>query len=170
MFHWCAEYPRVWVTGPQRSGTSICARMICHDTGYEYVDGVPINTWTAKRLRKEFGQREGIVIQCPFAAHMIDQVVAGDPNELVVFLYRDLGDILRSQGCIGWHDRKSLRRYPGSTFETVAARKYELWENETRDKVPTYAEIRYENLRPHPLFVEREDRKGWSARQWQAQA
>jgi hypothetical protein len=166
MFHWCADYQRIWVTGPMRSGTSICARMICHDTGYTYVDGASINTLEANKLRKKFGDREGVVVQCPFAAYMIDKVVAGDDESLVVFMYRHPNDILASQKRIGWADQKELRRYPGATYETLTECKYAQWVCATREYVPNYVELEYEDLAPHPMWVPKALRRNWDKRQW----
>ena len=43
MFEWLSEFERIFVTGPQRSGTRICAKMIAHDIGYEFIDETQIN-------------------------------------------------------------------------------------------------------------------------------
>ena len=44
MFEYLKEFPVVLVTGPQRSGTRICAKMIAHDTGHRFVDEREIHT------------------------------------------------------------------------------------------------------------------------------
>jgi len=169
LFGWMAQYKRIWVTGPQRSGTSITARMIAHDTGYAYQDGVPINKLRVEGLRRKQGSREGVVIQCPFAARNIDQIVEGDDQALVVFVYRNTDDIVKSQERIHWLDSKELDRYPGSTFKTLAKDKYAYWESVTRERVAHWHQVEYDvDLPCHPLWVGKQGRAGWEPRRWRS--
>ena len=168
MFEPLWKWDRIYVTGPQRSGTSICARMICHDTDSAYIDGAPHNRIPAKTIREGFGRCENIVLQAPFLAHDIHLAVHNDPGALVVCMIRDTADIVASQKRIHWVDTKEMRRYPGETYETLAQAKYDRWEAVSRALCPNWMEVEYESLAAHPLWVPKEQRHGasWGKRGW----
>lgn len=153
----------IYVTGPQRSGTTICARMICHDTGYEYIDSERFNSHDGAWMRARNAQRHLFVQHCPFLARTIGQV--SGIRTLVVYLIRDIDDIIASQRRIRWRDVKERRRWPGATWDTIAAHKYAYWETH-KHHIKHYLEVEYESLREHPLWVPRERRKAFGKRQW----
>ena len=168
MFEHLAKWRRIYVTGPQRSGTTICARMICADTRHTYQDGEPINRLKPQAVRERMMRRENVVVQCPFLAHDIHLAVYDDPDAIVVFMIRDVNDIWASQKRIHWADPKELRRYPGETYATLAEAKYARWYAVSRDLCPNWVEVEYESLSEHPLWVPREKRRGagWGVRAW----
>ena len=164
MFEALSEFKRIIVTGPQRSGTNAAAHMIAHDTGFRFIDSIPGNgrewTWHLERLQ----QMSGVVKHAPFLARYIHNFA--DDDTMLVFMRRDLDAILRSQGRIGWKDPKELRRYPGATLETIAARKYSWWESHSRPRCVWYWDLPYEDLARHPLWVPPEQRINFRPRQW----
>ena len=100
MFEELGTYRVVLVTGPQRSGTRIAARMIAADSGLRYVDEDEFGVYNHKRLRAIIAQAEGVVIQCPAMCHMVHKVAAEDV--LVVMMMRDVDDIVASEKRIDW--------------------------------------------------------------------
>ena len=68
MFEDLVKYPRILVTGPQRSGTRICSVMIAHDTNHYHVDerlvGLDCIDMMAGMLYSD-RLTVPIVIQCP---------------------------------------------------------------------------------------------------------
>jgi len=157
-------FDRIYVTGPQRSGTTICARMICHDTGYEFRDSEKHNRHDGLWMRKRNAGRTRFVQHCPFLARTIGQVSA--VSTLVVYLRRDIRDIIKSQHRINWRDGKERARWPGATWDTIAERKYAYWETRQRQHVRHWLEVQYESLRDHPLWVPKKRRRGFGKRQW----
>ena len=90
MFENLAVHNKIVVTGPQRSGTRIGAKMIAADTGHQFVD-------EAEFLIKDTtcsgssSQRDGVVVQAP---HMLKDVVDDPPpGILIVLMRRDLDQI-----------------------------------------------------------------------------
>lgn len=156
-------FTRIYVTGPQRSGTTICARMICHDTGYQYIDSEQVNSHDGTWVRKHNAEKTRFVQHCPFLLRTIAGV--STVRTLVVVMRRDVDDIVASQHRIGWLDSKERARWPGVTFNGIAARKYAYWETH-KEHVRHYLEVEYESLREHPLWVPRQRRKAFGKRQW----
>lgn len=150
---------RVLVTGPQRSGTTICARMIANDADIEYIDEDFIAVDDIARAEELFLRRKGFVLQAPGLAHICHKIDA----DVVVFMIRPVDEIIESPKDIGWGcEDIELSKYSegGGVISEV---KYKYWENQkTCIKCPV--EVHYHDLKEHQMWLC--DRDGWSARQW----
>jgi hypothetical protein len=163
MFEHLGGHRRIIVTGPQRSGTTICARMIAQDTGHEYIDENVIAIHDHLRLRYLINRHPNpFVIQAPGMAHLADHWDA-----FIVWMVRPVAEILASERRIGWEGEwRELAKYPG--YEGPAAvRKYTHWEEFQREQVKEYIEVDYRSLSAHPLWVPKDRRKNFEARQWE---
>jgi hypothetical protein len=166
MFEHLAVHQRIVVTGPQRSGTRIAAKMIAADTGHEFVDEFAFAIKDREQFR-EILRRDSIVVQAP---HMLrDMVDDPPPGSLVVLMRRDLDHIHASAERIRWAEElggntTELRRF-GLTEGDSAAVKYSYWD--THEKSVPFLELEYEALRSHPLFVPDEQRKAFGPLQTQ---
>lgn len=167
MFEGLARFDRVLVTGPQRSGTTICARMIAADTGYVYVDEEDIGIHYLETLRALLDERRGVVVQCPALARWVHTLDV--ESVLVVWMRRALVDILASQERIGWVERGEeeleLSKYD-SLSGPVAEVKWRFWQRVQRPRLANWMEVLYEDLSVHPLWVQKGERDGWMHRQW----
>lgn len=158
MFEHLAVHPRIVVTGPQRSGTRITAKMIAADTGHEFVDEACFQAYDLQRWR-EILQRERVVVQSP---HMLRDVVDNPPPGIfVVLMRRDLANIHESEQRIRWEQKfrgntNELRRF-GRTEGDSAQIKYDYWQ--AHPKAVPFLELPYESIRDHPLFVPDELRR-----------
>jgi hypothetical protein len=167
MFEHLAVHKRIVVTGPQRSGTRIGAKMIAADTGYQFVDEAEFLIKDNDRFR-EFLKRDGVVVQAP---HMLKDVVDDPPPGIfVVLMRRDLDQIHASAARIRWAEdfggnTTELKKF-GLTEGDSAAVKYDYWDSHAKS-VP-FLEVPYESLREHPLFVPDDQRKTFG--HWQTQA
>ena len=138
--------------------------MIAADTGYEYVDEAAF-VFNADKFAKTI-LAESIVVQCPTMSSTIEYYAEDDT--LIVFMFRDIDDIARSEDRIGWavgayKELKSLgmisnhaikyRRGGGRT----APLKYKLWTGQ-KTIIKHYLELEYESLSDHPLWVPKEKR------------
>ncbi len=169
MFEHLAVHPMIVVTGPQRSGTRIAARMIAADTGHRFVDETEFLIKDEARFRALFRSPggEAFVVQAP---HMLKDLVDDPPpGAFVVLMRRELSQIHASAARIGWEER-----YGGNTTELAkfglsqgdsAAVKYAYWDAHPK-KVP-YMELAYESLAAHPLFVPEGLRQGFGPLQTQ---
>jgi len=97
----CAGFDQVLVTGPQRSGTTIGAKVLARELELLYIDEQEIPT-----VREFFGRIVGgdrFVAQAPrFCAYLH---LFGIP---VVVMRRPLEEIVRSQQRIGWQYEAAL--------------------------------------------------------------
>jgi len=78
MFELLSQFNTILVTGPQRAGTRICAKMIAYDTGHEYVDEDSIGMDSLYRLYGLLETNRPMVIQCPVLCrhiHLLSEVM-----------------------------------------------------------------------------------------------
>ena len=88
-------YDRIFLVGPQRSGTTFASKAISHTLGekYRFVDEDEYYVSDIKKF-EEVIQEKYIVVQAPAMTHVID-FYAND-NDLVVFMTRKWSDIVKS--------------------------------------------------------------------------
>jgi hypothetical protein len=153
MFEHLSDYSVILVTGPQRSGTQIAARMIAEDTPLWYLDeqafrAVDVDAWYD--IVAEAGMQ---VIQCPGMCRFVHEF--GDRDDLaVVLMRRSVEDIIASQQRIGWrYEQLELARY-GEIEGPIAEVKYWYWDKHQKDKIQHAYEIDYEciSLRNNGLY------------------
>jgi hypothetical protein len=152
VFEDLGTHRRIAVTGPQRSGTTIAARMIAHDTGFTFVDETQFGVHDPAGLRAAL-DADGVVVQCPsMLRHLVDEPV---PGVLVVLMRRRLDEIHASEDRINWEsalrgNSKELAVF-GLTEGDSARLKYEYWDS--HDRPFPNREVDYDSLPAHPLFV-----------------
>ncbi|MAE66067.1 MAG: hypothetical protein CMJ18_17490 [Phycisphaeraceae bacterium] len=173
MFEQLARFERILVTGPQRSGTTIAARMIAEDLGYRLIDEDAIG-WSApfahdeRRFTQIWSECRRAVIQCPAMAYCIERFA--DERTCIVFMMRDVEAITASEHRISWRGQAAeLQRYGRSPDAGPIARvKYEHWARHQKPRVPHHLEIDYATLKTHPLWLPPDERRAFSAKQTDA--
>lgn len=152
MFEHLKDKPKILVTGPQRSGTRICAMMIAKDLGYRYIDETEIQYANVEKVKDLMKHETNFVIQAPALTDALDEV----KDLFIVYMIRDLKDINESRRMVKLSNyRPPLRPFiPG---QELPEQKYEKW-NLEKSKYQ-YLEQRYEDLKAHPMWVE--ERKNW---------
>ena len=86
MFEELRRWNQIIVTGPQRSGTTIVARMIAMDTGHTFV---PEETWGihgVEKLEEYLDDHPWIVVQAP--TMLVNTPELADDRTLVVLVRR----------------------------------------------------------------------------------
>lgn len=116
---------RIIVTGPQRSGTRIAAKILAHELGYTYVDEDAIGVDNEQAfwqllLPGQTAERDepgNWVLQAPGLSHMVHRLPylvaeaaatapTGRPEDYaVVWMLRDEIAIVKSELRIGWRQR-----------------------------------------------------------------
>lgn len=163
IFQHMKRHSKIMVTGPQRSGTTICARMIAHDTGHTYFDENQIGIDNQGLWQNLFLTQSNFVVQAPGLAH-----VAHEFPGFVVWMQRAVVDIIASQKRIGWgFEDHELRKYRAD-HGPIAQVKYDFWREMQRSMTAKYQEVRFSDLVHHPFFVHRDKRAGFGPRQWSA--
>jgi hypothetical protein len=120
---------KILVSGPQRSGTRICAKMIAHDTGLPYVDETEVpELFTGKSINDknqdwgEIGWQVAATIQemidatCEFSEFVLHcppfmpwlHYVKG---AMVVVMQRPVDEIVRSAKRIDWKKKRQELEY-----------------------------------------------------------
>jgi len=177
MFEYLAKYPKILVTGPHRSGTTFAATAIQYDLRdthglvREELCWRPDLDLTAVRMWL-YETPAPIVMQAPFVADCCHQF----PQAFVVFMFRDVDDIERSQAdhmvlkngnkvAWRWIARTEFGKYNHTGGKKVAELKYETWRFQ-RERLPFHLELEYESLRSHSLWVD--NRKDFHVRQTRA--
>ena len=162
MFADLAKYRIIFVTGPNRAGTTICAQMIAHDTGHDFVIEDEFGFMNFAQLAAFVHSDCGpLVIQCPFLSPWITDLkylIDLDMDDvLVVMMHRYRRDIVRSEMRSGLDFRKidavGKEQYGERTNAHLSDIKYLHWEGQCQD-IPHAMDVGYESLRDHPLWME----------------
>lgn len=163
VFEYLASYSHVLVTGPQRSGTRIAAKMIAHDLEYVFVDEEQLS-WDNEEIALEMiATSSGLVIQCPGLLDRVHEISNG--TTAVVCMRRPIDQILRSQSRIGWSENENELRKYGWAGGVASIVKYGYWDMFLKKKVRHPFEVEYESLRFHPLWIDAELRKNFRSDQ-----
>lgn len=164
MFEFLRHYRVVLVTGPQRSGTRICAHMIAGDARMKYIDETVYGTHYEDRFTNIIKTQSNIVVQCPAMCHIIHKVSA--PDVAIIFMLREVSEIIASQERVGWpSEEKELKKYKRK-HGIISEVKYSFWLVHQRRKVHNPYEIEYRNLYNHPLWIDRSNRGAFTDTQW----
>jgi len=154
-------YSRIVVTGCQRSGTRIGAKIIAYELGLDYYDEAAIGTDSMMQLYNLITQRDDFVVQCPALCKNIEAV--GKLDVAIVFMMRDTGEILASMRRIGWDKTWGVFEnllYPGD--QPLPVKKYRYWLIHQRDQIDHPFSLHYADLVGHPMFYSKEERVGWT--------
>lgn len=162
MFKHLAKHKVIFVTGPHRSGTTICSRMIAHDTGHDLVVEDDFRFSQLHQLAT-FTQADygSIVVQCPFLAdiiHDLKYLIDLDMDHaLVVFMHRYRRDIIASETRARVDFQRlgetQKKKYHTEANEHISDIRYEAWQDQ-QPMIPHSLDVGYESLRDHPLWIE----------------
>jgi hypothetical protein len=173
-YRYLKKYDKILVTGPQRSGTRIAAKMIANDTGRDYVDENNYRVASEKYFAK-WVKKGNCVIHCPAMMRYIHKYSADDT--LIVVMIREPEDIIASQKRVDWHNGildelykygvawKDLRFYAAWERPPICILKYNWWAFDQKYKVKNYLELWYEDLAEHPMWIPKELRKDFTTTQ-----
>ena len=166
MFDYLKDFKKVLVTGPQRSGTTLIARAIEHDTELEYVDENEFRATDYSMWKTMVTLSTGIVMQCPGMCRYVHEF--GDQDDVaVVMCWRPIDEIIASQERIGWEWEKfELLRYDQTEGE-IAKVKYDYWYDYQQHKIKHAFDIVYDDLETHPLWIPADKRLDFDRRQYQ---
>lgn len=152
-----SKFKRILVSGPQRSGSEICAKMIANDGGFELIRESMYSFHNEDKF-DDLLKQENIVVHCPAMAHIVHKY--GDDETLIIFMKRNIKDILKSQEVINWtktQKRWEMKKY-GFKRGIISKIKYDYWEKYQKNKIKHFLEIQYESLKVHPFWKNPEDR------------
>lgn len=147
------ENPRIIVTGPHRAGTRIASKIIAHELEYDYVSEEDIDIDDIQLFYKSL-EFENVVVQAPGVSSFCHVI----PNVLVVYMLRDIDEIIESQQRINWQfEQYELSKY-FIDEGIISMVKYESWEYQKRF-CKNFFELEYNDLKDHEFFIDRESRR-----------
>lgn len=162
IFDSLGKFSKIIISGPQRSGTRVAAKMAAHDTGHRYVDEVDIGIHDLQQLRALHASETNFVVQCPALCRWVHEF--GDEDTAIVMMKRDPDDIAASEERIGWKgNQNELQKY-GLTEGSSAEAKYLYWKQQ-RPQIANAFEVEYEDLKEHPLWIPKDERRDFRAGQ-----
>lgn len=173
------QYRAVLVSGCQRSGTHIMAKIIAHELGWDYItdqdyDLSNFNGWSNLVLRAQMA-----AIQCPHMSHILHEV----PTDVaVVWMRRNPVELLESfirvnPQCLPCSQPYQMLFYsqmPGVPRGQITGMEWidireQYWEWK---QAPLLGErgitFEFDDLAEHELFVPKPQRKGWAMNQTEA--
>jgi hypothetical protein len=152
------------LTGAQRSGTRIATRMIAQDLGILYVDERAYKIFNDRKFASLFAnKKERFVVQSPAMSHICHTI----EDAIIVFMTRDIYDILKSQERLGWKPETELGqqtpcldRFPElvKPWQPACVMKRIVWEAAQKPLDDERYSVEYESLSEHPLWVDKEER------------
>lgn len=154
------DKPVIIVTGPQRSGTRIGAKMIAHDLKYEYIDEADFKISREELFFSILKNKKNIVIQAPAMFYKIRDFPKREVA--VVMMMRDIKDIKASEKRVNWKGKPAEQNRLKTNHHPAEA-KYRIWEEIKHDL--DYHELYYEDLKEHKLWVPKEKRKNFKTNQ-----
>ena len=138
------KFSRIIVSGPQRSGTTFCCRVLAESLGYRAFFEESFNTYDEDLFYELLRTKRKCVVQAPAMSYLLHKIEQDDET-LIIFMRRDLADILLSQERVGWNKTKKLGKNVSVSEEWVEKAKYAsvVKENETIDFSNPIAQIKY---------------------------
>lgn len=153
MFSNISAYNRVVISGPQRSGTRIAAKIVAQETGKTYIDEQEVN-FHDFRLLEWYLQKDNLVIQCPGLCHKLHEI--NTDSTIMIMVFRPIDEIIASEKRVNWPEQSRLQelyKY-GYSSGIISRIKYEFWDRVQRPRLAgRFGEINFHELADHPMFV-----------------
>lgn len=166
MFEYLAPFSKIFVTGPQRSGTTIVGAAIASDLDYWFYPEEQVRVWEWWRVERLWQRTSNFVLQAPALCHLAHNLTQA--NTAVVLVRRDIDDIITSERRVQWGGAKrELRRY-GFKDGIISQVKYDYWDKHQKHLIENAFEVNYKNLASHPMWVPKEQRTDWGLRRYKA--
>lgn len=158
------NYHKVIVTGPQRSGTHIAAKIIANMLSYNYIEEDDFGINSFEKFKQRYTNILHIVVQAPGIAHKIHHL---DQSWFIVFMYRDVVEIIASEKRIGWKDEHIEKNKYISEFNLagkfphmkICVLKYLCFSTYQYQHIgDRTAKLSYASLANHKLWIDKKDR------------
>jgi hypothetical protein len=153
-----AEFDRVLVTGPQRSGTKLTALLVADAIGYRYIPHGWMNPVTEGL--DVFRNAKEIVLHNPSYVAFAQEV--SGPSTAIIFVWRELSEIHDSERRHGWTQHEYELELLGCESGDPATVKQDMWAKDLHRLENTWR-VDYRGLESHPRFCNNRD--GWEINQ-----
>lgn len=166
MFEYLEKARKIFVIGPGRSGTRFIAKCIAEDTGHFYIDEARYccdslhHLFSKMRIfeRKTGGRPQ--VIHGPRISRWAHTIA--DADDVVVFCWRKLEDILASQKKMKFVERMDLTKFDLREGSSAKAAQDFWMDVQVPLLGPRAVEVRFpEDVKRNPRFVPKNERVNW---------
>lgn len=157
------DFKKVLIIGSQRSGTTITGKILSSEINYEYIDEGAINVDDLLLFYKIYFEKESFVMQAPGLTYISHKL----PKDIFfIYMNRNFEDIQKSANRISWiEDKYEAGKYFLETDKSWGIKK-QIWDKWQKDLLQDrYAELSYESLEIHPLWIKKELRDNFSFKQ-----
>jgi hypothetical protein len=164
---------KILVTGPQRSGTTIAAKIIAHELQLDFFPEESIETDNLQLLQMQFLNRDNAVIQAPALCYRCHDMYRF--LDAVIFMMRNDEDIRKSAEKINWTTEfdytEGLKYGIFGTHSWLVKKDFWPWQKEQlqnsilKDCDILATELQYESMSDHPMWVPKEERENFNSRQ-----
>lgn len=170
MFEHLTAYSQIVVVGPFRSGTCFTTKCIAHDTGHEFIPERAHGLANYEKMVELMQATHHVVIHAPGQLRHLNRLADRFPTAMYVFLLRNPLEILASEQRIKKLENISVlpRHYLNRVVPPVVPDcigDIVHWMLNVRYNLRHKQEVRYSDLRQHPLWVEPEQRSTFLSRQ-----
>ena len=152
MFEELAKYNKILVTGPARSGTHICSKMIAADTGHRFIPENRFNAHSVDLFRLMYSINDKFVVPCNGIISHIAEF--GHENTMVICMMRTIDDIMLS----GWRIKGKLHGMSYMDARRLVLERYKIWEEQEKKGIRNWQYVMYNHLDGHHLWVPKDDR------------
>ncbi len=170
MFEYLKGYRCIFVSGMQRSGTTICARMIQWDLKISTCYWAGVKTDRIERYFNNpnylFTKYNPLLLHSPGPSHCIHEYTAEDVA--IIWMKREVEDVMASAKKVPWNPtRRAFSAYGIKTGSVLGIEnkvkalyhaKQNYWEKTQKFQIKNWYEVEYESLAEHPLWLGKEDR------------
>ena len=155
---------KILVTGPQRSGTMLASTALSKDLKLPHIVEETFDTHDFQKFNDLVKTKPEFVMQCPTMSSYVHLM----PDVMVVWMQRNITDILRSRNRINWNIYEQIEKdryfHHGSTDS--AHLKGEAWMRFQRITLGERAiDLDYESMHNHPLWIDKEHRANFTDKQ-----
>lgn len=167
------ENKKILITGPQRAGTRFASKVIANDLNIEHIDELDYEIGNLDLFLNLIKNKTSFSVQAPALTFYLDKI----PDDIIViFMYRDINDIITSQKRIKWYHDKTYKKIYKKVFgellsninmdKPISDIKYQVWE---KIQKPTTKKINYDldydSLSSHEMWIDKSKRKKFKASQ-----
>jgi hypothetical protein len=159
---------KLFVTGPQRSGTTFVSNCLSSSFNLPLIDESEFDAHFYGRFKFLANKQEQWIVHGPALFHKVFDVLNDFPDVTFVVVRRNVKDIVKSQDRISWKPSSERRHMnvPSHDKRPIAQIKYEYWDRWKND-LSSWVEYEYDDFEVHPLWVDKTRRKNFHSRQWQ---
>ena len=160
MFETLKDFSNIVISGPQRAGTRITAKIIASDTDKLYIDEKDINFHDI-RLLQYYLKQGNVVIQCPGLCHLLHYII--DKSTLIIVVRRSTNEIINSEYRSWSEQARKIELHKYGYSEGIISRiKYSVWDEFQKPLLGDRGrDINFHDLEKHNLFIKDRQNFRW---------